>query len=373
MEETGNNIPPKLPSAPSPAKTSPSYSYDGSDSRNNTRSPSMTSSAWEAKDHDDGTAGTTTVTAAATAPAGKRNCHWFLHCKFFLCLVALAVMTVAALIFLTAKTDSPILGGLHAKLTSPDGVVVVSTNAPTVQRTPIPTNKPTTISSLRPSIAISASPSVVVIPPTTPPTIAPVTMMPSVAPSTLSPTMATIPKGFNFRMRMYWREEFYWQEEWDERRWCVECTKCKALTTSGMAEGCGDIDGSNGGDCRAGDQLWIQKCDDFGGSGNVHFEVVRDSTAGADQFKIQGQDLCMTLVAGSDRYINVQTCDVTNVRQFFTGFGLAGPFIVYPYQQNPDGVERCLTQHHHPKAGEVLFLDACATATFWDTAYWEAI
>jgi hypothetical protein len=178
---------------------------------------------------------------------------------------------------------------------------------------------------------------------------------------------------------MHWERSYFWQEEDIERQYCFECTTCSSLTGSPSGEGCSDSDRNDATDCKNLDQLWIQTCNGFNGNsrGNAEFELVRGPVA--DQIKIRDKDLC--LERASKLYINLKPCDANEVRQMWVGFELDEPFDLRPLQQNwrpqnyDDPIERlrCISQHHHPKNGEVLFLEGCDLGYRWDTVLWDAI
>jgi hypothetical protein len=180
---------------------------------------------------------------------------------------------------------------------------------------------------------------------------------------------------------MHWERSYFWQEEDVERRWCVECTTCAQLTKSGSGQGCRDDNGNDGTDCKNSDQLWIQNCNGWeGSSGNTDFEIVRGSEfSSADQIKIRNKDLCME--RATNIFVNLRPCDATEVKQLWVGFRLDQPFDLRPLQQNlrpsqyndPVEIPRCISQDHHPKKYEILYLEECEKAHFWDTALWEAI
>ena len=88
----------------------------------------------------------------------------------------------------------------------------------------------------------------------------------------------------------------------------------------------------------------------------------------------------MCLERVDDVYLYLQPCDPKEIRQLWLGFRVDGlPFELRPLQQNwlpeqyngPVDIERCISQHHHPKAGEVLYLETCYLAGYWNTILWE--
>jgi hypothetical protein len=181
---------------------------------------------------------------------------------------------------------------------------------------------------------------------------------------------------------MHWERTYFWQDEEDERQWCLECTTCEELTKSDWGAGCEDSDNNSGTDCLDEDQLWIQNCNGFrGSSGNTEFEIVRGSEfPSADQLKIRNKNLCMERV--DDILLHLRPCDKSEVKQLWVGFHLDRPFDLQPLQQNllpsqyndpVDTPPLCISQQHHPKKYEILYLEICDVAQRDNTALWDAI
>jgi hypothetical protein len=231
---------------------------------------------------------------------------------------------------------------------------------PTAMPSGRPTPAPTTIPSEPPTVA-----------PSSPPTDKP-TGRPTPGPSA-APTRSPIPDGFRFRFKMHWENDYFWQEEADERQWCLECTTCQTLTSSDYGEGCYDYNNNDGTDCRNADQIWMQNCNGWNGSsGNAVFEIVRQNGRDGDQIKVVNKDYCLT--QATKRFINLQTCNANDPKQLWVGFRADGvPFDVKPLEQHRDGIERCMSQHHHPKKYEILYQEECELAHTWDTALWDAL
>jgi hypothetical protein len=245
---------------------------------------------------------------------------------------------------------------------------------PSVAPSDIPSFRPSVAPSERPSLRPSVAPSDI---PSSIPSSSP-TDLPTTSPTDF-PTRPPISSRLTFRIKMHWERSYYWQEEWDERQYCLECATCSQLTSSGQGEGCDDRDDNDGTDCQNQDQLWIQDCNGFRGSrkGNAEFEIIRGRKG--DQIKIHNKDLCWE--RATKLYINLVRCDADETRQLWLGFDPDKPFDLRPLQQNfrpqnygdPVEKERCVSQHHHPKNSEVLFLEECRLGYKWNTALWEAI
>jgi hypothetical protein len=149
--------------------------------------------------------------------------------------------------------------------------------------------------------------------------------------------------GSSFRIKMYWQQGYYWQEERIERKWCLDCRS---------------------GRCGSGVEITIRKCD----SGNTRFEFVGGS-GGQVQIKVTGQDLCLELMESNNRDIKLQKCTTGSRRQLFT----AGPgdFNGSRFELQPVQVAGCLSQPHHPRDGELIRRQNCAGARFDTTSYYN--
>jgi hypothetical protein len=114
-----------------------------------------------------------------------------------------------------------------------------------------------------------------------------------------------------FQLKIYWEEGYCWQEEWDERKWCLEC-EGSACTDNGY--------------------LWLQECSSSSNQKFV-YEPVPGSGGGKLKPYMQ-QDLCWTRTrinahqlkpCGND-YKDGMGRDV----QILIGFTYDGSFELYP-------------------------------------------
>jgi hypothetical protein len=74
-----------------------------------------------------------------------------------------------------------------------------------------------------------------------------------------------------FQIKMYWEEGYCWQEEWNKRRWCLEC---------------------KGSSCDEDDYLWLQECSSSSMQKFI-FEPVA-GTGGGKIIPYSRLDLCWT-------------------------------------------------------------------------------
>ena len=86
-----------------------------------------------------------------------------------------------------------------------------------------------------------------------------------------------------------------------------------------------------------------------------------------DQFRVAGTNLCLQKIGRSKRIV-LKSCQSNNALQLFRGFQSGRKFDLRPVSS----AGRCLTNHHHPKASEVVFAQTCSKAHRTKTGYWVA-
>lgn len=80
------------------------------------------------------------------------------------------------------------------------------------------------------------------------------------------------------------------------------------------------------------------------------------------------RDLCWTGIGERKRH-ELQPCDL-NCRQIIEGLS----YEEFRFEMHPNGRPlECLEQHHHPKAGEVVYANDCEAARGDTTSYWVMI
>jgi hypothetical protein len=141
------------------------------------------------------------------------------------------------------------------------------------------------------------------------------------------------------------------------------------------------------GTCNAGSIIKIRDCEtksnadatssSKGGEGTTSKEPNSPKgNAGGYQYRVANTDLCLTVVhskfkkVGPNVYgiaITLSTCTTNDPRQLFTNKPSA-KFDIRPVTSK-DG---CLTQHHHPKADEIVYVEGCSLAHATTTGYWVA-
>lgn len=143
-------------------------------------------------------------------------------------------------------------------------------------------------------------------------------------------------------LKMYWEREFYWQEEWIERKWCMKCDP----------------------GCEQGEKMVIVDC----GESPTRLELI---VYGSEvQIKLSGRDLCLQVNTSINR-ISLQGCSSTNDAQRFVSpnredFRTASRFELSPKTKSG----YCVTQRHHPRNREEVWIETCNAARIADTSYW---
>jgi hypothetical protein len=96
---------------------------------------------------------------------------------------------------------------------------------------------------------------------------------------------------------------------------------------------------------------------------------------GGYQYRVTNTNLCLTVdranfvKVGPDANgiaITLSNCKSNDVSQLFAGKA-SEKFDIRPVSTK----DRCLTQHHHPKPDEIVFVESCTKAHQSDTGYWS--
>lgn len=163
---------------------------------------------------------------------------------------------------------------------------------------------------------------------------------PGPSPPAPAPTSSSVDQ--DFKLKMYWEEGYYWQEESFERKWCMRC---------------------RGGSCSSGDKIYIEECDDDGVERFDFDYVNRDEVL----IKINGSDRCLER-AGRDIY--VRSCDSGKSLQRW--WAKTGDFDESRFEISQLGATNlCVTQRHHPKPDEEVELEPCTQARESQTSFWQ--
>jgi hypothetical protein len=158
-----------------------------------------------------------------------------------------------------------------------------------------------------------------------------------VPPATTAPTNGpTHSPSVSFRLRLYWEQGYYWQEDWREMFWCMECDECQEN-----------------------DSIYIKWCSDSVRQQftNVGYTIRPSSDP----------SLCFTTTGThtEDRPIRLWPCSGSS-EQRFMGFLASERFELHPLGD----ASLCLSQMHHPKEDERIFPNNCTTTRGDTTNYW---
>ena len=143
-----------------------------------------------------------------------------------------------------------------------------------------------------------------------------------------------------FNLKIHWAVGYCWQEEWRERKWCMEC---------------------EGDSCNEDDKLAVQVCENV-----ARQEFSWIPTNGGGRLKVSNKNLCFEQV-DTNRY-KLKTCSSSS-KQVLVGFNSNRPFELYPRGSED---KKCFSNNwHHPKAGEEVETFSCELTRGWHTNRWE--
>ena len=138
-----------------------------------------------------------------------------------------------------------------------------------------------------------------------------------------------------FRLGMHWENGYFWQESRREKRYCAQCIR----------------------NCRHGDSIWTKDCNRK--SYRQYFVKVENTIRPASNKRV-----CITRT--EDRKIRLQKCTGSE-RQEWEGIDFSNKFELIAGSSSK---RKCLSQHHHPKEREVIYMEKCSLARLYDTSYW---
>ena len=151
----------------------------------------------------------------------------------------------------------------------------------------------------------------------------------------------------SFALKLHWREGYFWQEETVEREWCMRCRNgCLNYST-----------------------IRIITCDE---SRNTQWSFIMHDTLGQEaQIRVSDQPLCMEVETDYPRDVFLAACDPSEEKQRFIAQG--GSFLhSNSFEITSKVLPRwCLTQIHHPKEDETIFIRPCYFAQRDETSYWD--
>uniref|UniRef100_A0A7R9ZEE7 Ricin B lectin domain-containing protein n=1 Tax=Pseudictyota dubia TaxID=2749911 RepID=A0A7R9ZEE7_9STRA len=138
-------------------------------------------------------------------------------------------------------------------------------------------------------------------------------------------------KSGPFRIKLYWRQGYRWQGQKSERKWCMQPSnkyvrifKCSKSSS----------------------QKWI-------------YENCQIKTANGRKCLTQGS---------RSKWLTVESCSGSNRQKWdWIGANSIGGYEIYPKGSK----SKCVTQLHHPRKNEKLFLQRCSTAAKHKTSKWN--
>ena len=147
----------------------------------------------------------------------------------------------------------------------------------------------------------------------------------------------SVSTGSSFQLKLYWEDGTEWQESFKERKYCIQCDN----------------------ECKEGEKLRIQNC-------NKHTSRQRFYYKNEKLQSKRNRDLCLTYGEHKDDVVYLRNCDDDkyNDRQRIGGFKYSGKFQLRPKDDEDKSSSDafCITNQHHPKAGEHLQMVRCRTA-----------
>jgi len=153
-----------------------------------------------------------------------------------------------------------------------------------------------------------------------------------------------------FRLKLYWEYGYKWQGQSWEKEYCMICE-------ASMED--------RGAQCESDDLLTIDTCNDE----STWFVFENLLSDGQTQLQVAESTLCLEQV--SSRRVELRTCQATSSHQKFVAgdgsfFGDDDKFELKPAYERG-----CLSQPHHPKPDELIFVTGCDSARNSDTSFWN--
>jgi hypothetical protein len=151
---------------------------------------------------------------------------------------------------------------------------------------------------------------------------------------------------YNFQLKMYWEEGYCWQNEWKDRKWCLECEETR---------------------CDPDNHLWLKKCDADKEEQRFTYEIINATTQEVKISPLGQKDLCWTAIG--EKEMMLKECgdsykdQVTGLdKQVLVGFAEGGRFQLHPkgFAESNPSVYKCISSHLHPKVS-LRFSKECST------------
>ena len=142
-------------------------------------------------------------------------------------------------------------------------------------------------------------------------------------------------------LRLYWKRGYTWQEETQERFWCMQCTNdCHHPREPLRIRKCRPPHPR---------QIWTRIGNTIRPNSNRNACVTRVSNGGGGSNKVY-----LAACTGGGGSAKQQWDAIDTIQDKFE-LKVGG---------------RCLSQHHHPRSGEFLYMENCKTARIDRSSYW---
>lgn len=140
---------------------------------------------------------------------------------------------------------------------------------------------------------------------------------------------------YYFNMKLHWQKGYRWQGSSSERKWCMQCRSNR---------------------CSKGSSIKIMRCnkDDW----KQHFFF--------DDGKIRSRrnkDVCLER---QGRSISLSNCSSRRQGQIWARLTKDEPFQL----KIPGVADKCVSQHHHPKHNEKVYMTSCKRSVYSKTDKW---
>jgi len=290
---------------------------------------------------------------------------------------------VLLLFVMTASVSSAVIvtsAALPVVTQAPTQSLVPSTS-PTVTQTPstaptssmVPSDQPShgPTTTFRPSQMPSTQPTLSLVPSFEPTTSMLPSMVPSVIPTdtqapSIEPTFTPIDPEWRFKLRLYWENSYFWQEEAEERFWCMGCVNCTEYGRGDWWEhGCESYENGLNTHCMENDSVWIRDCRNNGNE----FNVIQKERSGY-QLRLHNSNLC---IDRRNKHLRLRKCDIKDLDQLFVPWHDFTKFELRPLVMEGMGEREadCVSQLHHPKDKELVGMHNCRLSRIYETRYWE--
>ena len=167
-----------------------------------------------------------------------------------------------------------------------------------------------------------------------------------------------------FRISLYWAPGYNWQEkDYEFEEFCWERNYRHKFNLCFNANNPEKPDKLSW--CIQ-DAIYITKCSNKEKNQKWTFVELNN---GEFLIKVPDEEQCVERI--SNKQVRLRECDSSKDHQrWFVPAGTSEDE-KFALSQQTRPFQKCLGNHHHPKAGELLLMDDCKTAAKMDTLYWE--